>query len=64
MSTTRKQYNTSEVMNALNLVNKIKMILREGLDDTDWELLEEIGTDDNDLFERIVELAFEIERTY
>jgi len=60
----RKQYNTSEVMNVLNLVNKIKTILRERLNDTDWELLEEIGTDDNDLFERIVELAFEIERTY
>lgn len=60
----RKQYNTSEVMNILNLVNKIKTILRERLNDTDWELLEEIGTDDNDLFERIVELAFEIERTY
>jgi len=51
-------------MNVLNLVNKIKTILRERLNDTDWELLEEIGTDDNDLFERIVELAFEIERTY
>lgn len=55
-----RQYNTSEVLNFLNLTIKINNILREELNDSDWEILKEIATENDDLFQRLVEIAFEM----